>query len=153
LGQVVLNLLLNAAQAIPEGDPTRHQISIRVDTTSVGMAILEVQDTGCGIPAENLPRIFDPFFTTKPIGKGTGLGLAVCRGLVAGLGGSIAVDSNVDLGTTFRVELPLAEEDGKAAARRMAAPSVPQRRGHVLIIDDDRQTAAALGRLLSRRHD
>ena len=79
---------------------------------------LEVRDTGTGIQAESLPRIFDPFFTTKEEGKGVGLGLAVVYGIVRSHGGDIEVDSQVDIGTTFRVTLPL----GSRQAAWIAAP-------------------------------
>ena len=69
---------------------------------------IEVEDTGCGIPEENLKRVFEPFFTTKPVGQGTGLGLSVIYGIVSAHGGSIDVRSVVGEGTTFRVVLPIA---------------------------------------------
>ncbi|HEY4104528.1 MAG TPA: ATP-binding protein, partial [Polyangiaceae bacterium] len=91
LGQIFLNLIVNAAQAI-EGDPMTNEI--RLSTANVGgSAVIEVTDTGVGIPRTELPRIFDPFYTTKPAGVGTGLGLAICHDLVAELGGEISVSS------------------------------------------------------------
>jgi signal transduction histidine kinase len=71
--------------------------------------LVEVSDTGCGIPAENLERIFHPFFTTKAVGVGTGLGLSVCHGIITALGGEISVRSEVGQGTTFTVRLPVYE--------------------------------------------
>lgn len=76
LGQVFINLLINAAQAISEGDASAHQIRLRTSTDAHGRAVIEVSDTGKGIPVEVTERIFDPFFTTKPVGIGTGLGLS-----------------------------------------------------------------------------
>jgi signal transduction histidine kinase len=73
-----------------------------------GRVAVEVRDTGCGIAPENLERIFDPFFTTKPLGVGTGLGLAVCHGIVTSLGGTLTVESAPGQGSTFRVTLPVA---------------------------------------------
>jgi two-component system, NtrC family, sensor kinase len=67
---------------------------------------VEVRDTGCGIPSEQMKRIFDPFFTTKPLGIGNGLGLSVCQSIVEAHGGEIAVESEVGRGTTFRIILP-----------------------------------------------
>ncbi|HET9555272.1 MAG TPA: MASE1 domain-containing protein [Anaeromyxobacteraceae bacterium] len=92
LGQVFLNLLVNAAHAIPEGDADRHRITVASRTSPQGHAVVEVGDTGCGIPAAVRARIFEPFFTTKPVGQGTGLGLSVCHGIVSGLGGRIEVE-------------------------------------------------------------
>jgi PAS domain S-box-containing protein len=109
LAQVVLNLLINAAQAIPEGQAADHEIRVVTGRDALGRAFLEVQDTGPGIPDEIVDRIFDPFFTTKPQGVGTGLGLPICRNIVVGLGGEIAVErGRGGRGATLRVSLPPA---------------------------------------------
>src|SRR5690606_36103792 len=105
LGQVFINLLINAAQALPEGDTAMHEIRLTTSTDSQGRAVIEVSDTGTGIPAEVVERIFDPFFTTKPVGIGTGLGLSICHTIVTGMGGEIVVESQPGSGTTFRVVL------------------------------------------------
>jgi PAS domain S-box-containing protein len=115
LGQVFLNLVLNAAQAIPEGDTDANEIRLTSRLDSDGQVVVEVTDTGCGIRPENLRRIFDPFFTTKPAGVGTGLGLFVCQGILASLGGEITVSSTVGRGTTFRVRLPAATSEAPRA--------------------------------------
>ncbi len=118
LVQVFLNLLRNAAQAIPEGDPARHEVRIttRLDPDGARV-VVEVADTGCGISEANLERIWDPFFTTKPVDQGVGLGLSICQRLVIGLGGSIAVRSREGAGTTFTVWLEAAgEPQGKGSA-------------------------------------
>ena len=113
LGQVALNLVVNALQAIPEGsDPSLHQVTVRVVADEVA-ARLQVADTGPGIPLEVQPHIFEPFFTTKRQG-GTGLGLAITRQIVTDLGGSIEVDSAADRGTVFTVRLPWAPVDSGA---------------------------------------
>ncbi|MHB1291896.1 MAG: sensor histidine kinase [Sulfuricella sp.] len=102
LNQVFLNLLLNAAQAITD------QGRITVQSDAAGNEIrIRISDNGCGIPAGNLDRIFDPFFTTREVGSGTGLGLTVCRDIVQAHGGRIEVDSEVGVGTTFTVYLPV----------------------------------------------
>jgi signal transduction histidine kinase len=106
LGQVVLNLLLNAVQAIPEGRPDAHEIRVRTLPDEAGDAVIEVSDTGAGIPEHLLPRIFEPFFTTKPVGQGAGLGLSIAQGIVSSFGGTIVVDSQEGRGTTVRVILP-----------------------------------------------
>jgi signal transduction histidine kinase len=108
LGQVILNLIVNAAHAVPEGRAGDNTLRLITRTLEDGRAVIEVADTGCGIPREHLERIFDPFFTTKPAGVGTGLGLSICHTIVAELGGEIEVDSEVGRGTTFRVLLPPA---------------------------------------------
>jgi two-component system NtrC family sensor kinase len=101
--QVLLNLINNALDAMsPDGGSL--EISTRVDGKNV---VVDVGDTGHGIPQANLSRIFDPFFTTKPVGKGTGLGLSICYGIIKKMGGDISVNSAVGLGTTFHVRLPL----------------------------------------------
>ena len=107
LGQVFLNLLLNAAQAIPEGAAETHRVMVTTRQVREGWVAIEVSDTGLGILPENVPHIFEPFFTTKPVGLGTGLGLSVCHGIVTGLGGRIEVESQPGRGTTFRVLLPV----------------------------------------------
>ncbi|WP_239014523.1 sensor histidine kinase [Archangium violaceum] len=108
LEQVFLNLLLNAAQAIPEGAPGENSVEARVRAEG-GKVVIEIQDTGEGIPPENLKRIFDPFFTTRPVGVGAGLGLAICHGLVTTMQGELTVESTVGKGTCFRVLLPTAD--------------------------------------------
>jgi two-component system NtrC family sensor kinase len=108
LGQVFLNLLLNAAQAIAPGDVEANQVHVVARAGPPGRVVVEVSDTGCGISPEHRERIFDPFFTTKPLGVGTGLGLAVCHGIVTSLGGTLTVDSEPGRGSTFRVTLPVA---------------------------------------------
>ncbi|WP_395833622.1 ATP-binding protein [Cystobacter fuscus] len=104
-GQVVLNLLINAAHAISAGQPDKNEIRVVLRAES-DHAILEVRDTGCGMAPEVLSRIFDPFFTTKPVGVGTGLGLSICHGIITGFGGEITASSEVGKGSTFRISLP-----------------------------------------------
>jgi two-component system NtrC family sensor kinase len=103
LNQVVLNLLVNAVQACRPDD----RVWLRLFPQGPQGVVIEVEDTGAGIPPEVLPKIFDPFFTTKPIGKGTGLGLSISFGIVGKHGGRIEVESEVGRGTRFTVHLPL----------------------------------------------
>ncbi len=117
LGQVFLNLLMNAAQAIEPGAPERNTITISARCED-DRVIVEVSDTGCGIEAENLARVFDEFFTTKPAGEGTGIGLSFCKDVVEKSGGTIAVRSQAKVGTTFTVTLPVAAPDSEAEATR-----------------------------------
>jgi two-component system cell cycle sensor histidine kinase/response regulator CckA len=151
LGQVFVNLLVNAAQALPEGDVETHEIRIVTATDAQGRAVVEVRDTGTGIPEHVLGRIFDPFFTTKPIGVGTGLGLAVCHNLVVALGGEITGSNQATRGAVFRVVLPPAS----GALPEVPAPVAPAasgRRAAVLVVDDERAVGVTLGRVL-RDHD
>jgi signal transduction histidine kinase/CheY-like chemotaxis protein len=151
LGQVFLNLLINAAQAIPDGAADRHQIRVATGTDAAGRAVVEIADTGTGIAAESLDRIFEPFYTTKPVGVGTGLGLSICRNLVTAIGGEISVESTPGAGSTFRITLPAccAAEHSACSA---GAPPLPARRGRVLVVDDEPAVASATARVLSREH-
>jgi two-component system, NtrC family, sensor kinase len=106
LGQLFLNLLVNAAQAIPHGNANLNEIRVTTTLDDEGQVLVEIRDTGVGIPPENLTRLFDPFFTTKPVGVGTGLGLSICHGIVTAQGGRISVESQPNQGSTFRVQLP-----------------------------------------------
>jgi len=103
LQQVFLNLINNALDAMNQTGGSL-KISSHLADDKV---LIEVADTGPGIPRANLARIFDPFFTTKPVGKGTGLGLSICYGIIKKMGGEIDVNSVVDMGTTFRIQLPV----------------------------------------------
>jgi PAS domain S-box-containing protein len=147
LVQVVLNLVVNAWQALPDPDPARHEIGLRTYRDD-GFVVIEVSDTGPGIPAGLRARIFEPFFSTKDVGEGSGLGLFVCRNIVAGFGGDIAVDDRPGGGTLFRVRLPIAEAPADEAplaatapAAAAEAPAVVAGRPQVLIIDDDERVA------------
>jgi PAS domain S-box-containing protein len=152
LGQVFLNLLVNAAQAIPDGAPDRHEIRVVTRALPDGRVAAEVRDTGCGIPAEHLARVFDPFFTTKPPGVGTGLGLAICHGIVTGLGGAFEVESAPGAGATFRVLLRCAS--GSPGSSRGPAPAqAPRARARVLVVDDEPLVATVLQRTLQADHD
>lgn len=154
LAQLFLNLLINAAQAIPEsGAEAEHEIRVTVRKGPGGRAIVEVSDTGSGIAASNLDRIFDPFFTTKPVGLGTGLGLAVCHGIVRSLGGDIAVASELGRGTTFRVSLPLKPPPSDAADERASETPWPRPRARILVMDSEPAVAASLSALLSEEHE
>ena len=135
LEQVVINLALNAAEAMPGGGT----LAVRTGIDSE-RAWIEVEDSGAGIPDAIRDRIFEPFFTTKPAGRGTGLGLAVVLGIVASHGGKIAVESKVGTGTRFLITLPLAGE-GATAAPQVAAGLGPELRTgkgeSVLLVEDE----------------
>lgn len=111
LNQVFLNLVVNAAHAIAakvEGTDERGTICVRTRQEG-GEAVVEIEDTGCGIPAEVRERVFDPFFTTKPVGQGTGQGLTIARNIVVKHGGALAFETEPGRGTKFVIRLPLAE--------------------------------------------
>ncbi len=152
LGQVFLNLLVNAAQSIPDGQVERNEIALKTFTDASGRAVVEVADTGSGIAPEHLERIFDPFFTTKPVGVGTGLGLSICHGIVSVLGGEIHVESQVGKGTRFRVLLPAAPPEAAAVPQHVhtverVEPS--ERRAKLLVVDDEPLVARGVARLLA----
>lgn len=160
--QVFLNLVNNALDAIgPRGGAV--EITSRLDGNRV---VVDVTDTGQGIPEELLDRIFEPFFTTKPVGKGTGLGLAICYGIIDRLGGRISVKSRLGEATTFRVEIPVAE--ATADARRPETeerletrfpPGPPagesvlgEPQTLVLLVDDEEAFVDAMAKRLSKRN-
>ncbi|QSQ21301.1 PAS domain S-box protein [Pyxidicoccus parkwayensis] len=152
LGQVFLNLLVNAAQAIPDGQVERNEIVLSTFTDAEGRAVVEVSDTGSGIAPEHLARIFDPFFTTKPVGVGTGLGLSICHGIVSVLGGDIQVESQVGKGTRFRVVLPAAPPDARVETPRTRAQernAQVKKKARLLVVDDEPLVARGVARLLS----
>jgi signal transduction histidine kinase len=154
LGQVFLNLLINAAQAIPEGTASRNEIVVATHFEG-GHIIIEISDTGRGIAPEILPRIFDPFFTTKGSEEGTGLGLAICRRIIADHGGTLTVESEVGEGTVCRILL--TPTSGDAGVRSSAADTTRAarrlRRARILVIDDEEMICRVVTQLLTQRHD
>jgi signal transduction histidine kinase/CheY-like chemotaxis protein len=148
LSQVVVNLVQNAADAIaPDAPPERRHIRLATRVRPDGVVEISVSDTGSGIAPDIRDKIFDPFFTTKPVGVGTGLGLAICHGIVRAHGGTLAVDSELGIGTTVRVLLPAAAADCQvpASAERAGGDSFA---GRILVVDDDVPVASATARLL-----
>ncbi|MFO7561563.1 MAG: response regulator [Enhygromyxa sp.] len=140
LGQVFLNLIVNAAQAIPEGAADHNLIRLTTSTGADGFAEIAVSDTGSGIAPELLERIFEPFVTMKPVGVGTGLGLYICRDIIHHLGGVIEVDSVIGQGSSFKVRLPPAPAELRAQSPS-SAPVRPREkllpRSRILVIDDE----------------
>ncbi len=152
LGQVFINLIVNAAQAIPEGDSEANEIRIVTSTDALGRAVIEVLDTGPGIPAPLLGRVFDPFFTTKPIGVGTGLGLSICHSIVTSMGGEITASNREGRGARLRVVLAPAPAQLTEAPVSSRVPAQGSGRAAVLVVDDERAVGTILGRVLSQ-HD
>src|SRR5580658_716922 len=155
LGQVFLNLLLNALQALPEGRVEQNEIRVVVRSPTPEHVVVEIHDNGVGIPAHVRGRIFEPFFTTKPIGVGTGLGLAICHGIVTSLGGTLSVESEPGHGSVFRVDLPAARSTAAAAATGPVHPAPPllaspTAHARILVVDDEAVVCTSLVRLLTR---
>ncbi len=157
LGQVFLNLLLNAAHAIPAGRDQENEVRVDAWESAPGRVSVRVRDTGTGIAPELIPRIFDPFFTTKPPGLGTGLGLSICQNIVTSMGGTIDVDSAPGRGTTFTVTLPASEGVVLERDRLPERPTTAQLRRlrgmRVLIVDDEPALAYAIRDAVGGEHD
>ncbi|MEW5853023.1 MAG: ATP-binding protein [Myxococcota bacterium] len=150
LGQVFLNLLVNAAQAIPEGHADEHCIWVRTSNPNDSACSVEIEDTGGGIPAEVMERLFTPFVTTKPAAVGTGLGLSICHRIVQSLGGLIWAE-NVGRGTRFTVLLPMSQKHHEAATVETTVRQASSR-GAVLVVDDERVVGQTIKRGLTE-HD
>ncbi len=152
LGQVFINLLVNAAQAIPEGNVQGNEIRIVTSTSAQGQAVIEIRDTGPGIPEALRARIFEPFFTTKGVGVGTGLGLSICHNIVTGMDGELSVTSVEGRGTSFRVVLPAALVQQLPGSQAASVTPATGRRATVLVVDDEPAVGMALSRIL-REHE
>jgi PAS domain S-box-containing protein len=152
LGQVFLNLVVNAAQSLDEGRVDVNEIRVRVGMDDAGRVAVEIQDTGSGMPPEVIRRLFTPFFTTKPAGVGTGLGLSICHRIVASFGGEIEVESAVGVGSTFRVLLP-ASQGEFAVSPPIVEVEPPLRRAHVLVVDDEAVVAGIVKEVLETEHE
>jgi len=151
LGQVFLNLLVNAAQAFPDDQVGQNEITVSVGAAE-GAVLIEVQDNGNGMSPEQLARAFEPFFTTKPVGIGSGIGLSLSRSIVADMGGQITCQSKRGAGTTFRVQLPAQEAIVHSTLPpRPELPILP--RSRVLIVDDEPALCAVVRRLLGGEHE
>jgi two-component system cell cycle sensor histidine kinase/response regulator CckA len=151
LCRVFVQLLVNAAHALSEKELAGNEIRIVTSTDASGSAVVEICDTGPGIPANVLPRIFDPFFTTKDVGAGPGLGLSICRNIVLAMGGEISADSKQGMGTTLRIVLPPGTPSTGAVS-----PTIPEEpvapRASVLVVDDEPAIGIVLKRVLTE-HD
>jgi two-component system NtrC family sensor kinase len=161
LQQVILNLINNAHHAMTEcGGPGRLTLRTGVGERSLGdgasgvrqVVWLSVNDTGVGIPQGEMSRIFDPFYTTKPVGQGTGLGLSICFGIIKEHGGRIWAESEIGVGTTVTIELPLLSEipvdSGEQSGDRTTGDTGSPARGRVLVVDDEEPVSNLLARLL-----
>jgi len=154
LEQLVLNLLLNARDAMPKGGRVTVEVGTRdipsghPTLSNARHAVLSVQDEGGGIALEHVPRLFEPFFSTKGVGGGTGLGLAIAHGIVARHGGAIEIDNVPGRSATFRVLLPLASAAPRATEPPRPPPPI-RSRGLVLVVEDQHRVRALVRTLLT----
>lgn len=149
LGQVFLNLIVNAAQAMPEGDIEGNEIRLATRIDEQGRIVVDVEDTGAGIAPDVMRQLFTPFVTTKPAGIGTGLGLSICQRLVTAMGGTIWADSTPGVGTVFHVALQPASAIAAPAPAPVAdTPAEPPARARILVIDDEEMIGLILRRAL-----
>jgi signal transduction histidine kinase len=152
LGQVFLNLLINAAQAMPARSIESNRITVRAYTDE-GWAVIEVSDNGMGIDPASLSNIFEPFFTTKGVAEGTGLGLSICRNIVQAAGGEITAQSELGQGTCFQVRFPPSERATEVRQKTKPTPvSSDDRPAHVIVVDDEPLVGKSIRRAL-RNHD
>jgi signal transduction histidine kinase/CheY-like chemotaxis protein len=148
LGQVFINLLVNAAQAMAAGSSADNELRISTMTDEDGRAVVCISDTGPGIAPDVLDHIFEPFFTTKPTGVGLGLGLFVCHGIIKSMGGTLTAESPPGAGATFVVTLPPAAPNAPVATDVVAASVPKPRRARVLAVDDEPQVLRSIQRAL-----
>jgi CheY-like chemotaxis protein len=156
LNQVLLNLCVNARDAMPDGgklaivarnaEVDAQFAALNRGATPGRHVILEVTDTGCGIAREHINRIFDPFFTTKESGKGTGLGLSTTLGIVRSHGGFLNVQSEPGQGSTFSVYLPALQEAAPAAAPAAPVRDLPRGNGELVLVVDDEANVLGITR-------
>jgi CheY-like chemotaxis protein len=162
LQQVVMNLAVNARDAMPTGGSlhlevadvqiTAAQASSHPNAAPGWYVLLKVRDTGLGMNAETLSQAFEPFFTTKPVGQGTGLGLSMVYGFVSQSGGFVEVDSQPDKGTELRLYLPRVDEP--VTSRRPAEEDLPAEprsgAGTILVVEDEERVETLITRVLTQ---
>jgi PAS domain S-box-containing protein len=159
--QVLLNLCVNARDAMPDGGTlTINAGNLQIDENFAAMSpearpgphlMIAVSDTGCGIPAKIMEKIFDPFFTTKEVGKGTGLGLSSVVSIVKGHGGFLTVESQPGKGSTFKLFLP-AEPDATAASEAAPKAKAPSGNGELLLFVDDESSIRSISQAMLQAH-
>ena len=162
--QVIMNLVVNARDAMPSGgeieilvEPRELQEPLqrdRADIAAGDYVVIQVRDTGSGIPADQLPKIFEPFFTTKKTGEGTGLGLSTAYGIVKQTGGYIFVDSELGKGSVFTLYFPLhtqSETSTEHVAPETPKSSASAGEGVVLLVEDEAPVRAFASRALRLR--
>ncbi|MGD8318103.1 MAG: response regulator [Myxococcales bacterium] len=152
LVQVFVNLIINAAQAMPERSVSANRITVRTRTGADGFAIVEVIDNGTGIAPDRLSRIFEPFFTTKGLTEGTGLGLSICRNIVEDAGGSIEARSEPERGATFVVRLPASKDADVSVSHENPRAFSANASARVIVVDDEPLVGRSIRRAL-RGHE
>lgn len=153
LGQVFLNLIVNAAQAIPAGNAQGNLLRIATYSDPAGRIVVAISDTGSGIAAQDLKHLFRPFYTTKGPGVGTGLGLAISQRIITSIGGEIQVESQVGKGTTFRVFLLPAHSTLLPESKPIDPATRATRRARILVVDDEPMITEIIRRTLWKEHD
>ncbi|HEX7507053.1 MAG TPA: ATP-binding protein, partial [Polyangia bacterium] len=153
LGQVFLNLIVNAVQAMEEGHANTNTITVSTGVDARGRIEVEVRDSGCGMSQEVLSHLFTPFYTTKPVGVGTGLGLSICNRIVQALGGEITVESEVGKGSSFRVFLPASESASSVRKTNRIRRPIAALAARILAIDDEPIVGTALKRVLGKDNE
>lgn len=147
--QIVMNIAFNARDAMPEGGTIT--MSLRLSGAENATVELAFRDTGSGMDPDTLARIFEPFFSTKPRGRGTGLGMASCYGIVTGLGGTIEVQSEPGKGTVVFVGFPRSNAAPKRKPESRSSREISAKGGRVLLIEDEEQVQETISRLLQNR--
>jgi nitrogen-specific signal transduction histidine kinase/FixJ family two-component response regulator len=150
LGQLFMNLLVNAAHALPGERIDENEIVVGIRPHPSGV-VIEVQNTGDGMSAAQMKRVFEPFFTLQPRGIGTGLGLSICQSIVAELGGEISAESPAGVGTLFRVVLPAGT--ASISVHPPASEKPTHWRARILVIDDEAMLCQVIRRLLMPQHE
>jgi PAS domain S-box-containing protein len=150
--QILLNLAVNARDAMPEGGRLRvttRRLREPDELDEPDLLELEIADSGTGIAPEVLPHVFEPFYTTKPQGQGTGLGLATVYGIVRAAGGSIEVESEPGHGARFRISFPLVDQDVPEPTLQRSRSSIPRGHERLLLVDDEPSVRRSTGKLLA----
>ncbi len=154
LAQVLLNIIINASQAIQIGMVDENLIQVKTYMNSHHQVVIEISDTGTGMSEDVQKRIFEPFFTTKAIGVGTGLGLAICQNIVNQFHGTIELKSMPNVGTVFHIIFPASEEVMTMKSNAIdIQPKNKKLKGQVLMIDDDADLLEVLEEIVSVNHD
>ena len=149
LEQVIMNLAVNARDAMPTGGTLSIDVRTGTAPETAHTAVVEVRDTGCGMTPDVQAHVFEPFFTTKEPGRGTGLGLATVYGIVRQHEGSIEIASVVGEGTTVIVRLPMAASEAEPVANETKSAE-PEHNGRVLVVEDEVQVREIAARFLQR---